>query len=147
MVRPYRVVVGKPGLDGHDRGARVVTRSLRDHGFDVVYAGLRQTPARLADLAVREGADAIGLSVHSGAHLHHFSRLLEELRSRGAGDILVFGGGIIPAEDAATLHRAGVAGLFGPGTSLADICRWLRQALDGRAGELASASGDQRAAG
>jgi methylmalonyl-CoA mutase, C-terminal domain len=143
MVRAYRVVVAKPGLDGHDRGAKVVVRALRAAGFDVVYAGLRQTPEQVAELAVRGEADAVGLSVLSGAHMVHFPRLLEALSERGAGEMLVFGGGIIPAADADRLRAAGVAGLFGPGTPLATITGWLRGELDRRtaAGATAAAAG------
>ena len=133
MVQPYRVVVAKPGLDGHDRGAKVVVRALREAGFDVVYAGLRQTPDQVAELAVRVDAQAVGLSVLSGAHMVHFPRLLEALAERGAHEVLVFGGGVIPPADGARLHAAGVAALFGPGTPLATITGWLRAERDRRA--------------
>jgi methylmalonyl-CoA mutase C-terminal domain/subunit len=132
MMRPPRIVVAKVGLDGHDRGAKVVVRALRADGFDVVYAGLRQTPEQVAELAVRVEADAVGLSMLSGAHLVHFPRLVRALAERGAGDVVVFGGGIIPPDDADRLRAAGVAALFGPGTALATITVWLRAALDRR---------------
>jgi methylmalonyl-CoA mutase C-terminal domain/subunit len=130
--RPYRVVVAKPGLDGHDRGAKTITRALRDAGFEVIYTGLHQTPEQIAETALQEDADAVGLSLLSGAHLTLFPRVLEELRSRGLDDILVFGGGVIPDADVVTLKGIGVAEVFTPGSSLAGICRWLGEALDER---------------
>ena len=132
MKRPYRVVVAKPGLDGHDRGAKTITRALRDAGFEVIYTGLHQTPEQIAETALQEDADAVGLSLLSGAHLTLFPRVLEELRSRGLDDILVFGGGVIPDADVVTLKGIGVAEVFTPGSSLAGICRWLGEALDER---------------
>ncbi|MEA2971945.1 MAG: isobutyryl-CoA mutase small subunit [Actinomycetota bacterium] len=132
MVRPPRVVVAKVGLDGHDRGAKVVVRALRADGFDVVYAGLRQTPEAVADLVVRVEADAVGLSMLSGAHLVHFPRLVQALTERGAGDVVVFGGGIIPSADGDRLRASGVGALFGPGTALATITSWLRAELSRR---------------
>ena len=132
MKRPYRVVVAKPGLDGHDRGAKTITRALRDAGFEVVYTGLHQTPEQIAETTLQEDADAVGLSLLSGAHLTLFPRVLEELRSRGLDDVLLFGGGVIPAADVATLKQMGVAEVFTPGSSLAGICRWLGEALDQR---------------
>jgi methylmalonyl-CoA mutase C-terminal domain/subunit len=122
---PARIVVAKPGLDGHDRGAKVVARALRDAGFEVVYTGLHQTPGQIADAAVQEDADAIGISVLSGAHQVLFEELMHELRSREADDILVFGGGIIPEADIAGLKSLGVAEVFGPGTSLPAIVEWV----------------------
>ncbi len=133
MLRPYRVVVAKPGLDGHDRGAQVVVRALRADGFDVVYAGLRRTAEQVAELAVRVEADAVGLSILSGAHMVHFPRLLRALAERGGDRVVVFGGGIIPAADVDRLRAGGVAALFGPGTRLAAITDWLRAELDRRA--------------
>jgi methylmalonyl-CoA mutase, C-terminal domain len=130
--RPYRVVVAKPGLDGHDRGAKTITRALRDAGFEVVYTGLHQTPEQIAETALQEDVDAVGLSLLSGAHLTLFPRVLEELRTRGLDDVLLFGGGVIPAADVATLKQMGVAEVFTPGSSLAGICRWLGEALDER---------------
>jgi methylmalonyl-CoA mutase C-terminal domain/subunit len=130
--RPYRVVVAKPGLDGHDRGAKTITRALRDAGFEVIYTGLHQTPEQIAETALQEDVDAVGLSLLSGAHLTLFPRVLEELRTRGLDDVLVFGGGVIPAEDIDTLKQMGVAEVFTPGSSLAGICRWLGDTLDAR---------------
>ncbi len=132
MKRPYRIVVAKPGLDGHDRGAKTITRALRDHGFEVIYTGLHQTPEQIAVTAQQEDADGVGLSLLSGAHLTLFPRVMEELRARDLGDVLVFGGGVIPDADARALNEQGVAAVFGPGTSLNDIAAWLEQALDSR---------------
>jgi methylmalonyl-CoA mutase C-terminal domain/subunit len=132
MRKHYRVIVAKPGLDGHDRGARVVARALRDAGFEVIYTGLFQTPENVVNSAIQEGADAVGLSVLSGAHLRLFGKVSELLREAGAEDVLLFGGGIIPDDDAAALKRAGVAEVFTPGTSLADIPGWLETALEAR---------------
>ena len=132
MNRPYRVVVAKPGLDGHDRGAKVVVRALRDAGFEVIYTGLRQTPEQVAVTAIHEDADAVGLSILSGAHMTLFPRVVDLLREKGAGDVLVFGGGIIPATDAARLRELGVATIFTPGASMASIVEWLETALDAR---------------
>jgi methylmalonyl-CoA mutase C-terminal domain/subunit len=128
--RNYRVVVAKPGLDGHDRGAKTITRALRDAGFEVIYTGLHQTPEQIAETVLQEDADAVGLSLLSGAHLTLFPRVMEELRSRKLGEILIFGGGVIPEEDIATLKQQGVGEIFGPGSSLGDIAKWLELALD-----------------
>jgi methylmalonyl-CoA mutase C-terminal domain/subunit len=133
MQRRYRVVIAKPGLDGHDRGAKVIARALRDAGFEVIYTGLHQTPEQVAETALQEDADAVGLSVLSGAHLTLFPRVVELLREKGVGEVVVFGGGIIPEADVARLKEAGVAALFTPGAPLADITGWLEQALDERA--------------
>jgi len=130
--RNYRVVVAKPGLDGHDRGAKTITRALRDAGFEVIYTGLHQTPEQIAETVLQEDADAVGLSLLSGAHLTLFPRVMEELRSRKLGEILIFGGGVIPEEDIATLKQQGVGEMFGPGSSLGDIAKWLELALDSR---------------
>ena len=130
MKRPYRVVVAKPGLDGHDRGAKTITRALRDHGFEVIYTGLHQTPEQIAETALQEDVDAVGLSLLSGAHLTLFPRVMDELRSRDLGAVLVFGGGVIPDADVRALKEQGVAQLFTPGSSLKGICQWLEQALD-----------------
>ena len=132
MRRHYRIVVGKPGLDGHDRGAKVVARALRDAGFEVIYTGLHQTPEQIAATVVQEDADAVGLSLLSGAHMTLFPKVLRLLREAGAGDVLVFGGGIIPPADAAALEEMGVAALFTPGASLSTITTWLADALDAR---------------
>ncbi len=120
-----RVVVAKPGLDGHDRGAKVVARALRDAGMEVIYTGLHQTPQQIVSAALQEDAQAIGLSVHSGAHLTLFPKVVALLREAGADDIVVFGGGIIPAEDIATLKEQGVAEIFTPGTPMATITAWV----------------------
>ena len=130
MNRPYRVVVAKPGLDGHDRGAKTITRALRDHGFEVIYTGLHQTPEQIAETALQEDVDAVGLSLLSGAHLTLFPRVMEELRNRGLGEMLVFGGGVIPDADARMLKAQGVTEVFGPGSSLKGISAWLEATLD-----------------
>jgi len=130
--RSYRVVVAKPGLDGHDRGAKTITRALRDHGFEVIYTGLHQTPEQIAETVLQEDADAVGLSLLSGAHLTLFPRVMEELRKRKVGEILVFGGGVIPEQDVGTLKQQGVGEIFGPGSSLGEIAAWLESALDAR---------------
>ena len=126
-MRPVRVVVAKPGLDGHDRGAKIVARALRDAGFEVIYTGLHQTPEQIVATAVQEDADAIGLSVLSGAHNYLFKAVLDLLKEKGADDIAVFGGGIIPPEDVAELKKIGVKELFGPGTSTQDIVRFVHE--------------------
>jgi methylmalonyl-CoA mutase C-terminal domain/subunit len=125
-----RVVVAKPGLDGHDRGAKVVARALRDAGMEVIYTGLHQTPEQIVAAVVQEDADAVGLSIHSGAHMTLFPRVVELLRQRGADDVLVFGGGIIPRDDIVLLKQQGVAEIFTPGTPTQKIVEWLRAALD-----------------
>ena len=132
MKRNYRVVVAKPGLDGHDRGAKTITRALRDHGFEVIYTGLHQTPEQIAETVLQEDADAIGLSLLSGAHLTLFPRVMEELRTRKLGEVLIFDGGVIPLEDIVTLKQQGVGEIFGPGSSLNEIAKWLELALDAR---------------
>jgi methylmalonyl-CoA mutase C-terminal domain/subunit len=125
--RKIRVVVAKPGLDGHDRGAKIVARALRDAGVEVIYTGLHQTPEQIVATAIQEDADAIGLSVLSGAHNYLFKRVLELLRDNGADDIVVFGGGIIPPADIVALKAIGVKELFGPGTSTRDIIRFVQE--------------------
>jgi methylmalonyl-CoA mutase C-terminal domain/subunit len=132
MERPYRVVVAKPGLDGHDRGARVIARALREAGFEVIYTGLHQTPEQIAETVVQEDADAVGLSILSGAHMTLFPRIIEMLEARGAGDVLVFAGGIIPESDIPELTQSGIARIFTPGAPLGDITGWLEQSLDQR---------------
>ena len=124
--RKIRVLVAKPGLDGHDRGAKVVARALSDAGFEVIYTGLHQTPEMIAEAAIQEDVDAIGLSVLSGAHNYLFGRVLELLKDKGADDIAVFGGGIIPQDDIQALKALGVKELFTPGTSTQDIIRFVR---------------------
>ena len=127
-----RVVVAKPGLDGHDRGAKVVARALRDAGMEVVYTGLHQTPEQIVETAVQEDADCIGLSVLSGAHLTLFRRVVELLEARDASDVVVFGGGIIPADDIALLHEMGVAHVYTPGATTQSIVEWVRQHVGDR---------------
>jgi methylmalonyl-CoA mutase C-terminal domain/subunit len=124
-----RVVIAKPGLDGHDRGAKVVARALRDAGMEVVYTGLHQTPEQIVETALQEDADAIGLSVLSGAHMTLFARVIELLDSKGATDVVVFGGGIIPEEDIPLLTELGVAKVFTPGASTHAIVDWVRAAV------------------
>jgi methylmalonyl-CoA mutase C-terminal domain/subunit len=119
------VVVAKPGLDGHDRGAKVVARALRDAGVEVIYTGLHQTPEQIVQTVLQEDADAVGLSVLSGAHMTLFARTIELLRERDAADVVVFGGGIIPADDVPALEKMGVARVFGPGTATGDIISWV----------------------
>jgi methylmalonyl-CoA mutase C-terminal domain/subunit len=133
MLRRYRVVIAKPGLDGHDRGAKVIARALRDAGFEVVYTGLFQTPEQVAEAALQEDADAVGVSVLSGAHMTLIPRVVEQLRARDVDDdVLVFAGGIIPDDDIPTLLGAGVAQVFTPGTPLPAIVEWLVSTLDAR---------------
>ena len=138
MKRRYRVVIAKPGLDGHDRGAKVIARALRDAGFEVIYTGLHQTPEQVAETALQEDADAVGLSVLSGAHNTLFPRVVALLREKGVGDVLLFGGGIIPADDIPALRDAGVAAVFTPGSPLSEIVGWLEQVLDEREPRMAS---------
>ena len=123
---PVRIVVAKPGLDGHDRGAKVVARALRDAGMEVVYTGLHQTPEQIVEAALQEDADAVGLSVLSGAHMTLFARVVELLKEKDAEDVVVFGGGIIPEADIAELERLGVRKVFTPGASMAEIVEWVR---------------------
>jgi methylmalonyl-CoA mutase C-terminal domain/subunit len=139
MKRPYRVVVAKPGLDGHDRGAKVIARALRDAGFEVIYTGLHQTPEQVVQAVVQEDADAVGLSLLSGAHLTLVPRVIDGLRAQGLDDVLVIVGGIIPDGDIPTLEDLGVAAVFTPGASLDTMVRWLSEALDRR--EEATAGG------
>jgi isobutyryl-CoA mutase small subunit len=129
-----RVVIAKPGLDGHDRGAKVVARALRDAGMEVVYTGLHQTPEQIVETVVQEDADAVGLSVLSGAHMTLFDRLTELMRERGIDDVVVFGGGIIPEEDVPELERMGVARIFTPGATTTEIVDWVREHLATPAG-------------
>ncbi len=124
-----RVVVAKPGLDGHDRGAKVVARAMRDAGMEVVYTGLHQTPEQIVETALQEDADAVGLSVLSGAHMTLFARVIELLRAKGATDVLVFGGGIIPEQDIPELTKLGVAKVFTPGATTHEIVDWVRAAV------------------
>jgi methylmalonyl-CoA mutase C-terminal domain/subunit len=132
MKRPYRVIVAKPGLDGHDRGAKVIARALRDAGFEVIYTGLHQTPEQVVQVAVQEDADAVGLSLLSGAHLTLVPRVLDGLRAEGLGDVLVIVGGIIPDADIPALKELGVAAVFTPGAPLPTIVQEVADALDAR---------------
>jgi methylmalonyl-CoA mutase C-terminal domain/subunit len=122
---PRRILIAKPGLDGHDRGAKVIARALRDAGFEVIYSGLHQTPAQIAETAVQEDVDAVGLSSLSGAHRTLFPQVVEELASRGSTGIVVFGGGVIPDGDIAALKDAGIEAVFTPGTPLDEISAWV----------------------
>jgi methylmalonyl-CoA mutase C-terminal domain/subunit len=132
--RKIRVLICKPGLDGHDRGAKVVAAALRDAGFEVVYTGLRQSPAMIVEAAVQEDVDAIGLSMHSAAHMTIFPRVMELLRAQGADHILLTGGGIIPDEDVTSLEGIGVGKLFGPGTTTGEIADYIRGEVERRRG-------------
>ena len=127
MDERIRVVIAKPGLDGHDRGAKIVARALRDAGMEVVYTGLHQTPEQIVETVVQEDADAVGLSVLSGAHMTLFARLAELMAERGIDDVVVFGGGIIPEEDIPELERLGVARVFTPGATTTEIVEWVRE--------------------
>ncbi len=125
--RPIRVLIAKPGLDGHDRGAKVVARALRDAGMEVIYTGIRQTPQMIAEAALQEDVQVVGLSILSGAHLELFPRVVEELRSRGVDDVLLFAGGIIPQVDIPAVNKIGFKGVFGPGTDTNDIIAFVRE--------------------
>ncbi len=127
--RKIRVLIAKPGLDGHDRGAKVIARALRDAGMEVVYTGLRQTSDMIVSAAVQEDVDVVGLSILSGAHLHYFQEVTDKLKARGAEDILIFGGGIVPDEDLPKLKAMGVAAIFTPGTSTQEVVQYLRDNL------------------
>ena len=131
--RPIRVLIAKPGLDGHDRGAKVVARALRDAGMEVIYTGIRQTPQMIAEAALQEDVQVVGLSILSGAHLELFPRILQELQSRGVSDVLLFAGGIIPDVDIPVVKQMGFAGVFGPGTDTSDIIDFVRQHAPRRA--------------
>jgi len=141
MRRRYRVVIAKTGLDGHDRGVKVIARALRDAGFEVVYTGLFQTPEQVAEAVLQEDADAVGLSMLSGAHLTLIPKTVQELRTRGLDDVLVFAGGIIPDADLPALEAAGVSAVFTPGAALATITQWLETALDAREARLSATGG------
>ena len=140
MTRPYRVLVAKPGLDGHDRGALVVARALRDAGMEAIYTGLRRTPEEIVDAAIQEDVDAIGVSVLSGAHQHLLARIVELLRERKMDDVLLFAGGIIPDKDIPLLEKMGVRKVFQPGARTEDIVSFLRTALSKRGPSFASSS-------
>ena len=136
--RPIRVLVAKAGLDGHDRGAKVVAAAFRDAGFEVIYTGLRQTPEMIVEAALQEDVDCVGLSIHSGAHMTLFPKVVALLKARGGGDIVVTGGGIIPPEDAEKLRALGVHRLFGPGTPLGELVAFVKEAVAARREALAS---------
>jgi methylmalonyl-CoA mutase, C-terminal domain len=138
MFRRYRVVIAKPGLDGHDRGAKVIARALRDAGFEVVYTGLFQTPAQVAEAALQEDADAVGLSLLSGAHMTLIPKVVDAMRARELSGVIVFAGGIIPEPDIAVLKEHGVAEVFTPGSPLATITDWLERTLDARENQPAT---------
>ncbi|MBU6281973.1 cobalamin B12-binding domain-containing protein [bacterium] len=127
MDRRVRILVAKPGLDGHDRGAKIIARALRDAGFEVIYTGLHQTPEMIVEAALQEDVDGIGLSILSGAHLVQFPAVIDLLKQRGAGDVVVFGGGIIPEEDIAKLGDLGVSRVFTPGATTQEIIRWVQE--------------------
>jgi methylmalonyl-CoA mutase C-terminal domain/subunit len=129
MERKIRILIAKPGLDGHDRGAKVIARALRDAGMEVIYTGLRQTPEMIAEAALQEDVDAVGLSILSGAHLTLLPRIVNVLREKGLEDVLVFAGGIIPDEDVAALKEAGIAAVFGPGTNTDTVIEFIRGAF------------------
>jgi len=129
MERAYRILVAKPGLDGHDRGAKVIARALRDAGMEVIYLGLRQTPEMIVEAALQEDADAIGLSILSGAHMTLLPRVSELLHKQGMDDVMLFAGGIIPDKDVPLLKKAGVRGVFGPGTRTEDVINFVREQL------------------
>ncbi len=127
MARKVRVLVAKPGLDGHDRGAKVVANALKDAGMEIIYTGLHQTPEMIAESAVQEDVDVVGLSILSGAHMTMFPRVMELMKKKGAEHIVIFGGGIIPPEDVVRLEEIGVARIFGPGTDTGDIVKFIRE--------------------
>jgi methylmalonyl-CoA mutase, C-terminal domain len=131
--RTLRILVAKPGLDGHDRGAKIIARALRDAGFEVIYTGLHQTPEMIVEAALQEDVDAIGLSILSGAHMTLFPAILERIKARGLGEIVIFGGGIIPEEDIPKLEALGVRGIFRPGATTEDIVKWVRENVHVRA--------------
>ena len=132
--RPLRILVAKPGLDGHDRGAKIIARALRDGGFEVIYTGLHQTPEMVAEAALQEDVDAVGLSILSGAHMTLFPAIIDELQARGVGDVVVFGGGIIPPEEIAELKQRGVREIFTPGATTQRIVEWVRTNVQPRQG-------------
>jgi methylmalonyl-CoA mutase C-terminal domain/subunit len=133
--RKIRVLIAKPGLDGHDRGAKVIARALRDAGMEVIYTGLRQTGEMIVNAAVQEDVDAVGLSILSGAHMHYFREVMNGLKERGADDILVFGGGIVPDQDLPKLTEMGVGAIFTPGANTQDVVKYLREAVPERRAE------------
>jgi methylmalonyl-CoA mutase C-terminal domain/subunit len=132
-MRPLRILVAKPGLDGHDRGVKIIARALRDAGHEVVYTGLHRTPEQVVETAIQEDVDGIGLSILSGAHLTLFPKVIRLLKERGAEDVVVFGGGIIPEDDVAALKKQGLAEVFRPGTSTVDVVQWVEEHVAGHA--------------
>ncbi len=132
MEEKIRILVAKPGLDGHDRGAKVIARALRDAGFEVIYTGVRQSPEQIVETAIQEDVDGIGLSILSGAHTYLFPKIMELLRERGVDDIVVFGGGIIPKEDIPSLKKAGIKEIFGPGTSTQKVVEFVKNNIKKR---------------
>ena len=132
MPKKIRVLLAKPGLDGHDRGIKVIAAAFRDAGFEVIYTGLRQTPQMIVDAAIQEDVDAIGVSILSGAHMTLFPAILEEMKKKGAGDIILFGGGIIPDDDKEALEKLGVAKIFTPGAPTEDAIEYIRRAVGAR---------------
>jgi methylmalonyl-CoA mutase C-terminal domain/subunit len=132
MPKKIRVLLAKPGLDGHDRGIKVIAAAFRDAGMEVIYTGLRQTPEMIVDAAIQEDVDAIGLSILSGAHMTLFPAVLEEMKRRNAGDILLFGGGIVPDDDKVTLEKIGVAKIFTPGAPTEEAIQYLKKTIEGR---------------
>ena len=130
--QPIRILIAKPGLDGHDRGAKVIARALRDAGMEVIYTGLRQTPEMIAEAALQEDVDAVGLSILSGAHNVLLPRVVEAMKARGLGDVPMFAGGIIPDEDIPGLKQLGISGVFGPGTPIADIVTFIHEHIPAR---------------
>ncbi len=135
MDKKIRILIAKPGLDGHDRGAKVIARALRDAGMEVIYTGLRQTPEMIVESALQEDVDAVGLSILSGAHMTLLPRIVELLKANGLDDVLLFAGGIIPDEDIPTLKAQGICGVFGPGANTDDVVRFIREAVEKRQGE------------
>lgn len=135
MKRPIRVLVAKPGLDGHDRGAKVVAAALRDAGMEVIYTGLRQTPEMIVEAALQEDVDVIGLSVHSGAHMPLFRRVLELVKEKSLHDVVLVGGGIVPPDDVRALESEGIGKIFGPGTPTPELADWIRDAVASRKGD------------
>ncbi|EKD41947.1 MAG: hypothetical protein ACD_73C00429G0002 [uncultured bacterium] len=127
MKKKLRILVGKPGLDGHDRGAKIVARTLRDAGYEVIYSGLHQTPEMIVNTAIQEDVDAIGLSILSGAHNYLFPEVVKILKEKGAGDVVVFGGGIIPQDEVNELKKQGVSEIFTPGADTRDIIKWVEE--------------------
>ena len=136
--RPIRVLIAKPGLDGHDRGAKVVARALRDAGMEVIYTGIRQTPEMIAEAALQEDVDVVGLSILSGAHMDLFPRIVEMLKQKGVDDAMLVCGGIIPEEDTVTLKEMGFAGIFGPGASTQDMAKFIREEIARRRAAIES---------